>query len=141
MSGLKAYLAHPYDKRKSTSKYKIKKTLEERGVEVVDPFKGEYVILRKHGVKEYYSEPKYKMARELWIKDLQEIKDCDMLVAWVPDDENCRGTCVEIYHAYLHKKFIQIISPARHPSFAYVLTGGNQMFESIEDFVKLRVLR
>ena len=136
---MKCYFAHPYDLRKSAGKYRIRRLLLDRDVIVVDPFIGEFKILKKHGVKEYYANPKYKAARELWIKDLQQVRDCDMIVAWIPDPSI--GCSAELQEAYRYHKFIQIISPILHPSFAYVLTGPNQQYLSIDDFERYRVLR
>ena len=137
---LRCYFSHPYEKRHSKKKYRIKKVLEERGVEVIDPFIGEFKILRKHNIEEdYYNNPKFKAAREMWIKDLKQVRECDMIVAWIP--EPSIGCSAEIQYAYKKKKFIQIISPIKHPSFAYVLTGANQQFESVKDFENLRIMR
>lgn len=137
--GIKCYFAHPYNKRKSKDKYKIKKILKERNVDVIDPFIGEFKLLKEHGVDEYYNDPKYKLAREIWIRDLQKVRECEMLLAWSP--EPSLGTAVELFYAYTQKKFIQIISAKKHPLFAYVLTGGNQLFETIDEFDKFNVYR
>lgn len=137
--GITCYFAHPYNKRKSKAKYKIKQILKERSVNVIDPFIGEYKLLKEHGVKEYYDDPKYKLAREIWIRDLQKVRECKMLLAWSP--EPSLGTAVELFYAYTHHKFIQIISKKKHPLFAYVLTGGNQLFETVDDFEKFNVCR
>ena len=136
---MKCYFAHQYDLRKSAGKYRIRKLLLERDIEVVDPFIGEFKILKKHGVSEYYAKPKYEAARELWIKDLQQVRECDMIVAWFPSPSI--GCSAELQEAYRHHKFIQIISPLLHPSFAYVLTGPNQQYLSIDDFERYRVYR
>lgn len=137
--GINCYFAHPYNKRKSKVKYRIKKILRARNVNVIDPFIGEYKILKEHGVKEYYEDPKYKLAREIWIRDLQKVRECQMLLAWSP--EPSLGTAVELFYAYTQKKFVQIISEKKHPLFAYVLTGGNQLFETVDDFDAFNVCR
>jgi len=153
---LKCYFAHPYIKKNTTDKYKIKKILEERGIEVIDPFIGEYKILREHGIKEYYETPNYKVARKFWIKDLSTIRECNMFVCWLPHPSI--GTSAELMYALEWQKrighqdrdlpqedkrpyLIQIIAAKKHPLFAYSLMYGNQQFESIKDFEVLRVLK
>lgn len=135
---LKGYFAHPYKKRLSSNKYKIKAELKERGVEVIDPFIGEYKILRRHNIKEYYEAPNYKLAREIWLKDFQQVEMCNILVAWIPENLPVIGTTAELVHAHRFGKFIQIISPLKHPLFAYVLGKGNQQFETVKDFINRR---
>jgi hypothetical protein len=139
MTKLKCYFAHPYTEKDTDEKFSIMNILKERGVEVTDPFEVEEDILAKYGVKEYYENPLYKLGRELWINDLKRIRTTDMILAWIPYPTI--GVSKELQYAYLYKKFIQIISPIKHPSFAYVLTHGNQQFEDIKAFDRMRVMR
>ena len=136
---LKCYFAHPYKFKDTPEKYKIMEILKERGVDAEDPFVGEDHILKKHGVNEYYEGPSYKLGREIWIRDFNRINTADMILAWIPITS--MGTSVELYHAYLRGKFIQIIGEIYHPFISYILTGGNQQFASIEDFEHLKVMR
>ena len=139
----KCYFAHPYESIGTPEVDEIIKELKSRGVTVIDPFDGENdMMLKKYGRTNYYPNPPYKMAREVWGKDLRQVFDCDMFLIYVPDGTRLSGGCgYEMAHAYFWHKFIQIISHSKHPAFAYVLTGGNQMFDSIEDFKAMRQLR
>ena len=146
---VKCYFAHPWSRHNSNGEKRIMSILRSRGVEVINPFDGEDEVLQKYGIEKnsYYYKPIYKLAREIWIKDLKQIESCDMLLVWLP--EKSIGTPQEISYAYhvvnrLRKRdgkppiFIQIISSIKHPSFAYYLTGGNQYFSSISAFEHLK---
>lgn len=156
---MKCYFAHTWAKRHSKKKYKIKKILEDRGLEVIDPFIGEFRILRKYGFKnneEYWDRPNYKAAREIWVKDLSQIRNSNILLAWVP--VTSIGVSAEISYGIEYQTrlryqdkgkppedkrrfLIQIISKKKHPLFAYALQFGNQQFETVKDFEHLHQLR
>lgn len=140
---MSCYLAHPYESRDSPEIKEIIDELKSRRIVVVNPFDGEdELMLVKYGRKAYYPDPLYKMGREIWAKDEQQVAKCDMILVYVPDGERLSGGCgIEMRMAYLWHKFIQIISISKHPAFAYVLTGGNQMFESIKEWKRHNVLR
>ena len=139
----KCYFAHPYESRDSEEVKEIIKELESRRVTVVNPFDGEdQLMLNKYDRTNYYPDPPYKLGRDIWAKDERQVAECDMLLVYVPEGQRLSGGCgIEMRMAYLWHKFIQIISVSRHPAFAYVLTGGNQMFLSIDDFKKMRQFR
>jgi len=149
-------MAHPYNKKSTPNKYKIKRILKERGVEVIDPFIGEFKLMREHGIKDYYDKPDYKVAREMWVKDLAQIRDCNMILVWLPHDSI--GTAAELMYALEWQKriryqdkelpsderrafLIQIIAAKKHPLFAYALQFGNQQFENVIAFEKMNVMR
>ena len=139
----KCYFAHPYESRGTPEEAEIIEELKHRLVEVMNPFDGEdSMMLAKFGRTNYYPDPPYKMGREIWAKDLRQVSECDMILVYVPDGKRLSGGCgYELSKAYDQHKFIQIISKSRHPAFAYVLTGANQMFESIKDWKGNRKLR
>ena len=140
---LKCYFAHTYESKDSPAAKEIIEELGSRGVIVVNPFDGEdEMMLKKYGRTNYYPDPPYKLGREIWAKDERQVSDCDMILVYVPEGVRLSGGCgVEMRMAYLWGKFIQIISMSRHPVFAYVLTGGNQMFENIADWKIYRQVR
>jgi len=143
MTNLKAYLAHSWRRKNHPDKYRIIKALKERKVVVVDPFEGEEELYAKYGETDYYTNCIYKLGREIWVKDLAQIRDCELFVAWVPNHTNGSmfGVAYELCYAFMNHKFIQIISPRKRVCFAYVLSKGNQQFETIEDFENVRVMR
>lgn len=154
---LKCYFAHSYELKDSSTKYKIKKILETRNLEVIDPFKGEFRILRKYNIKELdYYNIDYKAGREMWTKDLAQIRGSDLFVGLLK--EKSTGVAAELMYALEYQKrirlsdntkpfrerrpyLIQIISPVRHPLIAYALQYGNQHFETIKDFENLKAMR
>lgn len=138
----KCYFAHPWESRGSPEEAEIIEELKLRLVDVVNPFDNEDEIWTRYGRTGYYPDPPYKLGREIWIKDLKSITECDMFLVYVPEGKRLTGGCgYELAKAYDQHKFIQIISMSRHPAFAYVLTGTNQMFENIKDWKKYYKLR
>ena len=137
------YFAHPYESIGSPEEKLIMDELKSRGVTVVNPFDGEdELMLKKYGRTCYYPDPPYGLAREIWIKDLRQVKDCNMILVYVPDGVRLSGGCgIEMFYAYQQGKFIQIISKSKHPAFAYVLDGHTQMFTSIANWKRKRELR
>ena len=130
----KCYFAHPYESRGTPEEAEIIEELKSRRVEVVNPFNDEdEMMLAEYGRTNYYPDPPYKMARGIWGKDERQVNECDMILVYVPEGTRLTGGCgIEMRMAYLWHKYIQIISKSKHPAFAYVLTGANVMFESIE---------
>lgn len=130
------YFAHPYNTVGSDGEREIIEELKSRQVSIFNPFKEEGDVLEKYGKEEYYKGPTYwQLARDIWTKDLGAVKKCDILLAWLPNKEGI-GTSAEIATAYEYKKFIQIISPYRHPSFSVY---ADQYFLSIRKW-KRRIL-
>ena len=133
---LEVYFAHPYSYREDPLKEKLKEELKFRLIKMYDPFEDEDKILQKYGLniksKGYYTHPYYKLAREIWFKDLHMLYKLDFLIAWLPDYKAI-GTSMEIVEAYRKDKYIQIISPIIHPSFAVY---ANQFFLSIDDYIR-----
>lgn len=130
----KCYFAHPGRTKGSKEEAEIIEELESRRVIIYNPFDD---ILNTR--ERFLENRTYKQARQIWINDFKHVVDCDMLLAYQP--VGTAGTGAEILWAYIHHKFIQIISPIRHPLFAYVLTKGNQFYDSIESWKNFRETR
>lgn len=124
----KCYFAHPGRTHGTPEEIEIVNELEFRQVEVHNPFDTQLHM----NVENWKEQLEYKKARDIWIEDFNAVYKADMILAYQPF--GTAGTGAEIIFAYLNHKFIQIISPIRHPLFAYVLTGGNQMFLTIDDW-------
>ncbi|MHA1795243.1 MAG: hypothetical protein ACTSUK_03965 [Promethearchaeota archaeon] len=132
---LKCYFAHPYYTIGTYGEKRIKEELKSRRLEVIDPFEKEQKLLKEFAVEEYYTGPQYyELARKMWTKDMGYVKTCDIVVAWIPD-YRALGTAMEIAIAYEAGKFIQIISPLKHPSYAVY---ADQYFLTIADWVSYR---
>ena len=121
---MRCYFAHPFSKNEVESKERIEAELKSRQLIVIDPFDDEQKIMDAFGVESYWGNESWELARRIWTKDL----------AWIPD-YNVIGTAMEIAYAYEKNKFIQIISPIHHPSFAVY---ADQYFENIPDFCNHR---
>lgn len=135
MSRLKCYFAHPQKSRYSEEELMIIDELKSRRLEIYEPFRGEEELLKKYGKKHYYIGPIYgELAREIWTKDRGAILDCDMLLAYIPDEFESRGTMAELAIAYEHKKFIQVISPLKHPAFS--VYAWDELYETIYDWIR-----
>lgn len=134
---MRVYFAHPCDLQDHPDKYRIVEELKSRNLEVVDPFDdSEKALIASYGLKDYWDDPNWTLARELWTKDLELIYSCDFLLAWLPDDVRGTGTAKEITYAYLTRRmYIQVISPRLHPAFAVEV---NDQYLTIEDFIANR---
>jgi nucleoside 2-deoxyribosyltransferase len=136
---LKCYFAHPFETRGSPEEKEILEELESRRLNVHEPFTEEDCILKKYGKTHYYMDGKpiyFELAREIWTKDLGAIKNSDIVVAYLPNRQI--GTSMEVAVAYEYKKFIQIISPIKHPSFAVY---ADQLFETIADWKRYKEVK
>lgn len=134
---LEVYFAHPLTHIDHPLKEKLREELKFRLIKMYDPFEDENKILKKYGLnmksKGYYTAPYYKLARELWFKDLHMLYKLDFLIAWIP--EKTIDVPEVVVEAYRKDKYIQIISPIIHPSFAVY---ANQFFLSIGDYIHRR---
>lgn len=130
------YFAHPFITRGSIEEKEILEELELRRLMVYEPFKKEEEILKSYNVDDYYTRPYWELARRIWTQDLGRIKKSDIMLAWLP--EKSIGTAMEIAVAYEYDKFIQIISPIKHPSYAIY---ADQLFESITDWKNYKVYK
>lgn len=144
MPRLRAYFAHPYHYKDTAGKYRIIEEMISRRLKILDPFEKEQEVLERFGVKEYYGDESFELARTIWTQDLGLISSAQIVVAWIPSLSDIRnskkityhtiGTCMEIAYAYEKGKFIQIISPIHHPSFA-VYADEHQYFETIDGWI------
>jgi len=140
---LSCYFAHSWISKDHPDKIRIVKALEEMKIEVIDPFNGEDDLCTKHGEIDYYPNCNYKLGRDIWVKDLGQIREADMFLMWIDSSAPGRfmGTSYEMAYAFNLGKHIQIISDLRHPYMAYVLCDGNRQYNTIEDFENQRRIR
>ncbi len=103
---IKVFISGPIQGMEDKQEYraKIRRILEAKGYEVIDPWEREKII--------------YKASREDWWKnvpprdfidrDLRDVERCDVLIAYLP--RLSAGTCMELFYAKLKgKKVISII--------------------------------
>jgi len=103
------YFAHPFDRWKSKREEMIEQILEERGYDVVNPFKEENKLNEKYGVSNYYERPTFDFANDIVNKDYESVKECDEFFAWFPKDVTSIGTPIELVWASLMKKKITVL--------------------------------
>lgn len=138
MPRAKVYYAHPYKTRGTHIEERIIDELKSRRLIIHEPFTKEAEVLSKYGVEEYYERPYFELARDIWTKDRGRVIKSDIIVAHIPDDIQAIGTAMEVAIAYEFGKFIQIISPMKHPSFALY---ADQLFETVEDWERKRIYK
>ena len=103
---IKVFISGPIQGMEDKQEYRaeIRRILEAKGYEVIDPWEREKII--------------YKASREDWWKnvpprdfidrDLRDVERCDVLIAYLP--RLSAGTCMELFYAKLKgKKVISII--------------------------------
>ncbi len=133
---LKCFFSHPYNTKGSLEEAEIVAELKARQVEVINPL--EYV----KEIKDFRFNISYKTIRDYWTKDLKNISECDMILIYVPEGTKLSGGCgIQMFHAYQLHKFIQIITDNPHPAIAWVLTGANQIYETIKDWKGFHQMR
>ena len=140
---IKCYFAHSWRSKDHPDKFRIIRALNESRVDVIDPFVGEDKLCEEYGQKEYHPNCDYRLGRAIWIKDLAQIREADIFLMWVDskNEGSYMGVSYELGYAFNLGKHIQIISDLRHPYMAYVLSGGNIQYDTIEDFENSRKLR
>ncbi len=90
------------------------------------------------------AEYSYEDGREVYLNHLRRIRECDMVVAWMPHrNEAYPNIAYSLCYTFTQvpSKFIQVITPLKYAYLAYIISGGNQLFEDIEAFEKLRRLK
>lgn len=105
---IKCYFAHPFRTIGSEGEKRIISALERRGVIVINPFIGEDKLCEKYNVKSYYPKTLRKLGREIWIKDLKQIKESNLFLMWSPEfsgeygahfNTTARGCYAELQYA------------------------------------------
>lgn len=127
----KCYFAHLTNMIGSEEEADIIEELEFRRIDIINPFDRQKEIRDKY-MKIGWNKATYDDYRTIWSSDLSSIAESDMILAWLSNAST--GCGAEIQYAYMLHKFIHIIAPKKHPLYAHVLTGGNRMFLSIEDW-------
>ena len=128
----KIYFAHPYDKWKSKREEMIERLLEQRGYEVVNPFKKENKLNEKYGVENYYENPTRPFAKDIVNKDWYMVADCDSYFGWFPKDVTMIGTPIELTWALLLQK--EIISLCYKPQ-PFLWLMSNKLYIDYDNFV------
>lgn len=103
------YFAHPFDKWRTKQEEMIERVLEERGYEVINPFKEEDRLNEKYGVDNYYENPTKEFAKDIVDKDYKMVESCDEYFGWFPKGVTMIGTPLELAWARDLKKKITVL--------------------------------
>lgn len=129
----KVYFAHPFATRGTKDEQRIiDAILKIKNLELVNPFTTEDDTMKKHGVKQYYPDPTKELAQDIFNKDLNQVIECDFILAWFPDGIQCIGTAYEMAFAVEQCKFINVICSKMSPFFSV----ADCIYDSIESFEK-----
>lgn len=127
------YFAHPFDRMGSKREEMIERILEERGYEVVNPFKKEIDLNAKYGVNNYYENPTKEFAEDIVVSDYKLVADCDEYFGWFPKGVTMIGTPLELAYAMKHKKKITVLCYKAQPFLWY---HANVFYLGYDNFVK-----
>ncbi|MCS7139424.1 MAG: nucleoside 2-deoxyribosyltransferase [Nitrososphaerota archaeon] len=103
---IKVFISGPIQGMEHNQEYRarIRRLLESRGYEVIDPWEREKVFYRASREDWWKNVP----PREFIERDLRDVERCDALIAYLP--RLSAGTCMELFYAKLKgKKVVSII--------------------------------
>ena len=129
---MRLYFAHPYKTRGMNGEESIMEIAREKGHEILNPFDGEDSILEEHGVKEYYGNVKKAVAFSFFERDLDLLRSCDGVLAWIPlGIGQPIGTPCELMYGWMLSKYLIVISKIPSPFFIYM---ENEFYKTINDY-------
>jgi len=139
---------------------RILEILEDRRIQIINPFVADNKIYEKHGVKGYFPTTPYKLGRDIWTKVMNQLNTSNMALFWIPEDKRlppighfmttARGCYAEIQEAVniQHRRnrqnipyIIQFITKDKHPLIAWALCSPNQLYDGIYEFEHFRQTR
>ena len=135
MNKLRVYFAHPSKKKGSDEEKRIIEILENRQLDVINPFEEEKKLDLEYDWKTWESSLPKNIARKLWIQDLSFVSICDILVAWFPLYKAI-GTAAELQFALdLQKKYYyEWLQYLRHPDLGVVKPLNRHIYIDLQMF-------
>ena len=132
--GRKVFISGPIHGVEDRQNYRvrIRNLLLKYGYEPIDPWQREKKILSSMGTSWW----KERSVRDIIEKDLMDIEECDILVAYLP--KLSAGTCMELFYAYRKGKKTIVICEMDDPS-PWIITRSNiivRTFEELEEVLK-----
>jgi hypothetical protein len=127
----KIYFAHPYAKWGTDEEERIIQTLEERGYEVIEPFREKEVNLEKEFGGSFNDKPNFLFAEKIVNQDLELLQKCNDFLAWLPASGRLIGASIEFAIAFNNNMYIISICEAPHP---FIYHMSNELYLSIDDF-------
>ena len=135
------YFAHPFDRIGTKREKMIEQILEERGFEVINPFKMEQELNKKYGVDNYFDNPCKGFAKDIVDQDWQMVSGADAYFGWFPKNATMIGTPIELVWAVLLEKEIITLAHRPHPfvlMFSHIIYIGYKNFAKNIPFLEQR---
>jgi nucleoside 2-deoxyribosyltransferase len=124
----KVFISGPIQGMETQQSYRaaIKQTCARCGFEAVDPWERERVLYGKEQPEWWSKVPAASFIR----RDLEDIKKCDVLVAYLP--KLSAGTCMELFYAKIKGKQTVCICMIESPS-AWITFHSDIIIKSIAE--------
>ena len=104
----------------------IRRILESKGYEIVDPWEREKVIYRAIEEGWWKNVP----PRDFIERDLRDLERCDVLIAYLP--KLSAGTCMELFYAKLKGKKVVSVIEFENPS-PWITLHSDIVLRSLEE--------
>ncbi|RLF11508.1 MAG: hypothetical protein DRJ68_05245 [Thermoprotei archaeon] len=130
---MRVFIAGPIQGMEHNQEYraKIRRILEARGYEVIDPWEREKVLYRATGGEWWRNVP----PRDFIDRDLRDVERSDVLIAYLP--RLSAGACMELFYAKLKGRKVVSVIEFENPS-PWITMHSDVVLRSLrelEDFV------
>jgi nucleoside 2-deoxyribosyltransferase len=125
---VRVFIAGPIQGMEDRQEYRavIRRVLEAKGYEVVDPWEREKVIYRASGEEWWKNVP----PRDFIERDLRDVERCDVLIAYLP--RLSAGACMELFYAKLKGKKVVSVIEFKDPS-PWITLHSDVVLRSLEE--------
>ncbi|MDH5816400.1 MAG: nucleoside 2-deoxyribosyltransferase [Candidatus Nezhaarchaeota archaeon] len=126
---VKVFISGPIQGMENKQEYRkeIRRIVETRGCEVIDPWEREKVIYRATEGEWWRNVP----PKDFIERDLKDVERCDVLVAYLP--RLSAGACMELFYAKLKGKKVISIIEFDNPS-PWITLHSDVVLKSLKEF-------
>ncbi|MEM4469012.1 MAG: nucleoside 2-deoxyribosyltransferase [Candidatus Nezhaarchaeales archaeon] len=126
---VKVFISGPIQGMEDKQEYRkeIRRIVETRGCEVIDPWEREKVIYRATEGEWWRNVP----PKDFIERDLKDVERCDVLVAYLP--RLSAGACMELFYAKLKGKKVISIIEFDNPS-PWITLHSDVVLKSLKEF-------
>ncbi|MEM4653472.1 MAG: nucleoside 2-deoxyribosyltransferase [Candidatus Nezhaarchaeales archaeon] len=126
---VKVFISGPIQGMEDEQEYRkeIRRIVETRGCEVIDPWEREKVIYRATEGEWWRNVP----PKDFIERDLKDVERCDVLVAYLP--RLSAGACMELFYAKLKGKKVISIIEFDNPS-PWITLHSDVVLKSLKEF-------
>ncbi|MEM1901236.1 MAG: nucleoside 2-deoxyribosyltransferase [Candidatus Nezhaarchaeales archaeon] len=126
---VKVFISGPIQDMENKQEYRkeIRRIVETRGCEVIDPWEREKVIYRATEGEWWRNVP----PKDFIERDLKDVERCDVLVAYLP--RLSAGACMELFYAKLKGKKVISIIEFDNPS-PWITLHSDVVLKSLKEF-------